>query len=466
MLSENLVENFLAKRYASQEIIKIFDAREKIVLEREFWIEILRLQIEYGLNLNEKILENYERAKLKIDLESIAKRERKLKHDVKARIEEFNSLANADFIHLGMTSRDLTENVELIQIRKALNKIKKDLESILGIFYNLINQNIEIVLVARTHNVPAQLTTLGKRFSDFAQETLLGLNHLEFEILHLPFKGLKGAVGTQSDLLQVSGNEAISKIEKSLADKYGFKQILDSTTQIYSRSIDSGWSHALVRAVAPLSSFATTFRLMAGFGLINEITTGEQVGSSAMPHKNNPRTAERINGLMIVAEGFESMLKNLSGRQWNEGDVSCSVVRRIAVPNIFYAIDGLIRNCAGLMINSQPNFENIKDEVESCLPKILSSKIMIELTKKGMGREQSHKLIKELMSNNNFLNMADLKLELQNNKELNFRKEEIELLDKNLLALTGNAVRQSNLILNNLKKYRNYEPSNLQLSDN
>jgi adenylosuccinate lyase len=154
----------LAERYASDQIRKIWSRENKISLERDLWIMVMKAQSSAGFAIDGDVISAYEKVKSIIDLTSIDKRELVLKHDVKARIEEFNSLSGHQLIHLGMTSRDLTENVELLQIKTSLELIEKKALSLLYRMGEKSLSHIDTAVVARTHNVPAQVTTLGKRF--------------------------------------------------------------------------------------------------------------------------------------------------------------------------------------------------------------------------------------------------------------------------------------------------------------
>jgi len=302
-----MIENILAARYASREMADLFDREKRYLLERELWISILRLQIENGLKVSPDAISAYERVKEKINLESIDRREIQLKHDVKARIEEFNSLANQECIHVGLTSRDVTENIDLYLIKTGLSMVREKSVYVLKHFADLIEKYKELYFVSRTHNVPAQLITLGKRFSIYAEELINAIDKLDYEITNLKFRGIKGAVGTATDLMTLFSAKQIDLIENELAKKLGFKSSFDNVGQIYPRSQDFSFVTTLLQVCNPIDSFAKTFRLMAGENLVSEGFESNQVGSSAMPHKRNARTAERVNSLLIVMRGLCSM---------------------------------------------------------------------------------------------------------------------------------------------------------------
>jgi adenylosuccinate lyase len=152
---------------------------------------------------------------------------------------------------------------------------------------------------------------------------------------------------------------------------------------------------ALVLVASGPSDFATSLRLMAGSELVTEGFRPGQVGSSAMPHKMNARSCERINGFQVILRGYAVMASDLAGSQWNEGDVSCSVVRRVALPDSFFAIDGLLETFLTVLDDFGAFPAVIDREIERYLPFLASTKILIAAVKAGAGRETAHEAIKE-----------------------------------------------------------------------
>ena len=198
-----------------------------------------------------------------------------------------------------------------------------------------------MVITGRTHNVAAQPTTLGKRFADAAAEAITGFERVEELLDRYPLRGIKGPVGTQLDMLDLLGSsDAVTELEQLIAEHCGFSRVLPTSAQVYPRSLDLDVVAALVQAVSAPSSLAVTLRLMAGHELISEGFRAGQVGSSAMPHKANARSCERIGALKTVLDGYLTMAASLAGRQWNEGDVSCSAARRVMLPDAFLTADG------------------------------------------------------------------------------------------------------------------------------
>jgi adenylosuccinate lyase len=390
----SITPNVLATRYATKEMVAIFDPVNRIINERKFWVTILKLQQKSGLPITDGDIKSYKMVIEKVDLDSIDKREIKTRHDVKARIEEFNALAGVEKIHIGLTSRDLTENIELIQIKAALELIEYRTLQTLFLLHDKISKYEKTYMVGRSHNVAAQVTTLGKRFASCAEELLFAHSALRELIARLPLRGIKGPVGTSQDGLAAMGNNFVN-LEKSITKDFGFENTWASVGQIYPRSVDFEVVSKLLQIAAAPSSMATTIRLMAGAGLVSEGFKAGQVGSSAMPHKMNSRSSERINGMMVLLRGYNTMAADLAGDQWNEGDVSCSVVRRVVIPDSFYVLDGLLHTFMTILNEFGIFEENIKNQLNEQLPLLATSNILMECVKSGMGREVAHEIIKK-----------------------------------------------------------------------
>ena len=391
------IPNVLASRYAGADLAQLWSPEHKIVLERQLWVAVLKAQRDLGVDVPDGVVEAYEKALGDVDLESIAARERVTRHDVKARIEEFCALAGHEHIHKGMTSRDLTENVEQLQVRASLELVRDRAVATLARLARLASEYETLVMAGRSHNVAAQATTLGKRFATVADEMLVAYERLEELIARYPLRGIKGPVGTAQDMLDLLGGDdaRLATLEERVAAHLGFDNVLTSVGQVYPRSLDFEVVSALVQVVAGPSNLATTIRLMAGIELVTEGFKAGQVGSSAMPHKMNTRSCERVNGLAVVLRGYLSMVGELAGDQWNEGDVSCSVVRRVALPDAFFATDGLFQTFLTVLDEFGAFPAVIQRELDRYLPFLATTKVLMAAVRNGVGRETAHEAIKE-----------------------------------------------------------------------
>jgi adenylosuccinate lyase len=395
-----MVVNILATRYASPAMRDVWSAENKIMAERRFWIAIMEAQRDTGVSFGDddpdQVIAAYKGVVDQVDLASIDRRERVTRHDVKARIEEFNALAGFEHVHKGMTSRDLTENIEQAQILAGLRLVRRKSVAVLARLAELAVQWAEQPIAGRSHNVAAQVTTLGKRFATITDELLYALERLDALLGHYPARGIKGPVGTSQDMVDLLGSsrEKFAELEARVTETLGFETCLTSTGQIYPRSLDFDVVAALVQIAAPCSNLATSIRLMAGEELVTEGFRPGQVGSSAMPHKMNARSCERVNGMLVVLKGHLAMVEAMAGNQWNEGDVSCSVVRRVALPDAFYTIDGMFETFLTVLDGFGAFPAMIGAELNRYLPFLVTTKILMAAVKAGLGRETAHEIIK------------------------------------------------------------------------
>ena len=396
-MASTSVPNGLAARYASAEMVRLWSPEQKIVLERELWLAVLEAQRELGVAVPDDAIDAYRRVLDQVDLDSIDARERVTRHDVKARIDEFCALAGHEQIHKGMTSRDLTENVEQLQLRRSLVVIRGRMLASLARLAERAAESATVVMAGRSHNVPAQATTLGKRFANAGEELLQALYRVDDLLARYPMRGIKGPVGTQQDMLDLfdGDGERLEQLESRVAAHLGFDAWLTNVGQVYPRSLDLDVVSALVQAAAGPADLALTIRLMAGQELATEGFRPGQVGSSAMPHKMNSRSCERIGGLLAILRGHLTMVASLAGDQWNEGDVSCSVVRRVALPDAFLAIDGLFETFLTVLADFGSYPAVIERELDRYLPFLATTKVLVAAVRNGVGREQAHEAIKE-----------------------------------------------------------------------
>ncbi|MEU7478707.1 adenylosuccinate lyase [Lentzea sp. NPDC042327] len=463
------IANVLAGRYASTSLATLWSAEHKIVLERQLWLAVLRAQAAAGIDVPDGAVADYERVLEQVDLESIAARERVTRHDVKARIEEFNALAGHEHVHKGMTSRDLTENVEQLQVLRSLELVRGKTAAVLGRLARLAAEHTDLVMAGRSHNVAAQATTLGKRFATAADELLVAFSRLDELISRYPLRGIKGPVGTAQDMLDLLGSgEKLAELERTIAGHLGFERVLTSVGQVYPRSLDFDVVSTLVQLAAAPSSLAKTIRLMAGHELVTEGFKPGQVGSSAMPHKMNTRSCERVNGFAVILRGYLSMVGELAGDQWNEGDVSCSVVRRVALPDAFFAFDGLLETFLTVLDEFGAYPAVVARELDRYLPFLGTTKVLMAAVRAGVGRETAHEAIKEnavavaLAMREEGLAQNDLLDRLAADERLPLDRAALDALLADRLSFTGVASAQVAAVVEQVaavvEKYPAYEP--------
>ncbi|HEY3469275.1 MAG TPA: adenylosuccinate lyase [Amycolatopsis sp.] len=448
MTDKPRIPNVLASRYASAELVSLWSPEQKVVLERQLWIAVLKAQKDLGVEVPDGVVEAYERVLDDVRLESIAARERVTRHDVKARIEEFSDLAGQEHIHKGMTSRDLTENVEQLQLLRSLELVRTRVAAVLARLAALAVEHADTVMTGRSHNVAAQATTLGKRFATAADELLVAFERLDNLIERYPLRGIKGPVGTAQDMLDLLGDEStLDLLEDRVMQHLGFNRRFVSVGQVYPRSLDFDVLSTVVQLAAAPSSLAKTIRLMAGHELVTEGFKPGQVGSSAMPHKMNTRSCERVNGLAVVLRGYLSMIGELAGDQWNEGDVSDSVVRRVALPDAFFALDGLLETFLTVLSEFGAFPAVIERELDRYLPFLTTTKVLMASVRGGVGRETAHEAIKEhavavALEMREGLAENDLVDRLAADERIPLDRGELDKLLADRISFTGTAGRQ------------------------
>lgn len=415
-------------------------------------------QQELGLDISASAIADYKKVVDNIDIASISDREKITRHDVKARIEEFNDLAGHEEIHKGMTSRDLTENVEQLQTFRSLELVAKKTATTLLRIGQRCQQWRDLVVTARTHNVAAQPTTFGKRLAMFGEELNGALTAIEQLIATYPVRGLKGAVGTQMDSLSLfDGDKAkVLDLEQKIIKHLGIPKLLNNVGQVYPRSLDLAVVSCLNQIASAPSSFCKTLRLMAGHETASEGFAKGQTGSSAMPHKMNSRSCERVNGFRAILGGHLTMASTLAGDQWNEGDVSCSVVRRVMLPDAFLCLDGLFETLLTILNQMDVYEEVIALENRHYMPFLMTTTVMMEAVKAGAGRETAHHAIKkhavETVNDlrNGTIEKNDLMVRLANEPNIPLDESQLSQIMSNAESNTGLATEQIELFIRRL----------------
>jgi len=389
-------KNILSQRYASVRMNQIFSETGKTIAERDLWIAVMKAQRELGVDIPGEAIEMYEAARDDVDLARIEEIERETRHDIKAKIQAFVEVAGAgEHIHRGMTSRDLSDNVEQLQIRQASELVFGRYVSVLRHMINCADSYDEVI-VARTHHQAAQPTTLGRRFAMWADELMTHMQDFEDHMHNYALRGIKGPVGTQLDMAEVLGSpHKVNVLEQKVAGELGFSKVSMAPGQVYPRSSDYSTISKLAALSSACESFAKTMRLMAGYELVTEGFKEGQVGSTAMPHKRNTRSSERICGFSELLKMYADGASRISGDQWEEGDVSCSVVRRVVIPDSFYASDGLCETTLTVLNELGAYPAVIEAELDRYLPFLATTRFLTMAVGNGLGREEAHKAIKK-----------------------------------------------------------------------
>lgn len=389
------MRNFI-QQYASEAMRHVWSPEFRVAVERELWILVMQLQAEAGVDIPQEAILDYIRTSDHVDLDRIREIEKEVKHDLRARLIHFNEVAGHTYAHYGLTSCDITDNATQDLVRESVSHLDSQAQTLLSRLRDHIEASADLVCVARTHNQPAQLTTVGKRFATVADELLACLGRLQFEVKALSCRGLVGAVGTGADLVTVLGSaEKYRLVNLEFAQRYGYACIMGSTGQTAHRSEDAAVAAAAVSLTAACANLARMVRLETGYGRMWEIQTDDQVGSSAMPHKRNSITAERINGLANIAKGYYSMLAAATGETWLEGDVSDSVIRRVSLPGLFCAVDATLSNTIALLERLDLSKDGYHRDVIEHHFVVRSGEILAAAVKNGAPRDEAYEAIRQ-----------------------------------------------------------------------
>lgn len=450
MQERPVIPNVLADRYASTPMLRIFSPEGKVILERELWITVMKSQAELGMAIPQGAITAYEDIKDIVDLDWIRRREREIRHDEKAKLEAFNKLAGYEYAHLGMTSRDQSDNVEQMQNKRGMELLRDRAVATLARAARLAVQHETLIYPERTHLAVAQPSLIGKIFSNFGEELLIGFNRLESLIEKYPLRGIKGAVGTQTDQLQLLGNDAdkVDILERRVAEFLGFRSVLGSVGQVYPRSLDFEVVSTLYQLICAPASFCITAREMAAFEEFTEGFKEGQVGSTAMPHKMNSRSSERVFSFKDILMGHLVMAAGISGNQIFAGDVSDSAARRVFLPDAFFAADGAFETTLTILDECGFYPAVIQREMDKYLPFLTTTRLLMAAVKSGIGREKAHEAIKDhavavaLDMRLRGIQKNDLLDRLSQDSRLALPKEILVSAISNPIEFVGNAPRQ------------------------
>lgn len=401
------------QRYATPAMAEVWSETTRNTIERQIWLDVMIAQQRMGVPIPDQALADYQSAAQDIpeygdvELREIAQIEARTRHDLVARLQYFNTVAGWDLAHQGLTSADIVENAQQVQIVRAAQVLVASADQLMLRLLEQARTLAEIPMVARTHGVPAQLITVGKRFADWAVELSNAVGNLDTVVESYFPRGIKGAVGTRGDmaaLLARYAPEGVSGMDLAVQlDELIFHLdtsevgpvALPTCGQIYPRSFDLPIVAAALALATVCDTIATNIRLWAVLDHGQELRDPGQLGSSAMPHKSNPRYSERVHSLTVAARGYTSMVNELAGAQWFEGDVSSSAARRIALPGLFQSVDAALANTAFALDRLHLDRGAILVDVRQHLPLLASGLILQACVDAGADRTVAHARIAE-----------------------------------------------------------------------
>jgi len=389
----------LADRYASPEMLEVFSAQHRFETWRRLWLALAEAEQEMGLPVSDDALREMRAGLKDIDFQKAAEYERRFRHDVMAHVHLFGDVAPAarGIIHLGAASAFIGDNTDLIQHREALQNLRARILRCVEALATFAREHRDLPTLGFTHFQPAQPTTVGKRATLWLQDFLLDLEEVEFRLETLRFRGIRGTTGTQASFLSLLEGDhgKVDRLEALVAQKMGFARSFGVTGQTASRKVDQALLATLAGIGASASKMGNDLRLLAHLREVEEPFEKEQIGSSSMPYKRNPMRAERICALSRHSITLAQDPAFTAATQWLERTLDDSANRRVAVPDAYLSIDGvlvLVENVArGLVVNPMV----IRRNLEEHLPFLATETVMMLATQRGGDRQDLHERIRK-----------------------------------------------------------------------
>lgn len=389
----------IVKRYASDEMIEIFSQERRALLWRDLWIALAEAEKELGLEIQENQIEELRKNRKKIHWETIEKYELKFRHDVMAHVHAFGDVAPkaAGIIHLGATSAYVTDNADLIMMKEGMEFVLGKLACLISNLADFAKKKKDIPTLAYTHFQAAQPTTVGKRACLWIQNFLMDLSLLEFELQEFRFHGVKGATGTQDSYVKLfdGDRKKVVQLDQKVMKKMGFSKMFITTGQTYPRKVDSRVLSALGQIAESASKIANDIRLLQAIHEVGEPIEQNQIGSSAMPYKQNPMRSERVCSLARYVMGLAHSSNETAANHWFERTLDDSAIRRITIPHAFLLTDAILDLLINVVSGLRVHEGVINQRLDQELPFLQTEEIMMAAVQSGSDRQEIHEKIRE-----------------------------------------------------------------------
>lgn len=443
-----------SSRYCSKKMQELFSNTHKYQTYRKLWYSLAKAQHELGLPISSAQVEDLKRHITDIDFDVVNEKEKEIRHDVMAHIYAYGLVAKKakSIIHLGATSCYVTDNTDLIIYKEALIYCKRLLLGVMKYLCDFIEKTKSIPTLGYTHYQPAQLVTVGKRASLWLQDFLIDLNEINHCLSSIKFLGCRGTTGTEASFMDLFENDEskIDEMNRKIASDFGFDECFDVCGQTYTRKIDYMILSCLSLISQSCYKMANDIRLLQHDNQLQEPFEINQVGSSAMPYKQNPIRCERICSLARYLQTNTLNASFTSSTQFLERSLDDSAIKRISLPEGFLCADAILHLSQNVICNLKVNENAILNSVNNYLPFIATENIMMEACKKGADRQVVHKIIRDEAINN----PTDLINRLVKYEQLHLNEVEIkELLNPNLYI--GRSSTQAINLVNKVKPLLN-----------
>ena len=443
--------NPLTERYCSKDMSYIFSPQFKFSTWRKLWIALAEGEKELGINITDEQIEELKAHVNDINFDDAKRIEREVRHDVMSHVQAYGLQCPKakGIIHLGATSAYVGDNTDVIQMNEALKLIRVKLVNLINNLKQFALKNKDIATLGFTHFQAAQLTTVGKRATLWAQDLIIDLEDLNYRLENMKLRGVKGTTGTQASFVALfeGDNAKIKQLDKIVCNKMGFESSYAVSGQTYTRKLDSQVLNVLAGIAQSMHKMTNDIRLLQHLKELEEPFEKKQIGSSAMAYKRNPMRSERISSLskFIIAESISPAM--VEATQWLERSLDDSANKRLSIPQAFMAADAIleigINVTDGLVVYESMINKHINEE----LPFMATENILMEAVKRGGDRQELHEEIRELSMkaayrvkheglNNNLIDLI-----LESDKFNMLKREEIsDILDP--MKFVGRAPEQ------------------------
>jgi adenylosuccinate lyase len=368
-------------------------------LWRRLWLALAEAERELGVAIPEDAIRQMHANLDKIDFDAVAAYEKRFRHDVMAHVYAFGDVAPAakPFIHLGATSAYVTDNTDLILMRRGLDLLRGRAVEVLRSLTAFAEQWRDQPTLGYTHLQPAQLTTVGKRATLWMQDLVLDIADIDYRRRTLPFRGVKGTTGTQASFLELFGgdHEKVRRLDQLVTERVSFPASLAVTGQTYTRKLDAFVLSVVAGIAASAAKFSGDIRMLQSFGEMEEPFESEQVGSSAMAYKRNPMRAERIASLARFVNSLEGNANATHAVQYFERTLDDSANRRLVIPEMFLATDAILLLMANICRGLEVHPAVIARRVAAELPFMATEELMVRAVQAGGDRQVAHEVIRK-----------------------------------------------------------------------
>jgi adenylosuccinate lyase len=388
----------LSERYASEAMLTLWGAETRYGLWRRLWLALAESQQALGIDIPDEAIAQMRAHLDDIDFQAVAEYERRFRHDVMAHVHAFGDVAPAAarFIHLGATSCYVTDNAELILMRRALGILREKIARIMTSLAAFAREWRDVPALGYTHLQPAQLTTVGKRATLWMQDLLLDAADIEHRERTLPFRGVKGTTGTQASFLSLfdGDHDKVRELDRMVTQRLEFAHSIPVSGQTYSRKIDAQVLGVVAGIAASASKFSGDMRMLQAFGEIEEPFEKEQIGSSAMAYKRNPMRSERMAALARFVLSLEPNANQTHAVQYFERTLDDSANRRLVIPESFLATDAILVLMQNVTRGLEVHPARVRRRVDDELPFMATEELIVRFVRAGGNRQVAHEVIR------------------------------------------------------------------------